>query len=377
MGNIFNKLLNFEGSPWKKDQSVIGLDIGSSAVKVIQLKQVKGRIILETYGALALGPYADLSIGQAVSLPPDEISAAIKDLFKESNITTNNSGVSIPMKSTLISLIEMPPMDARQLAEMIPLEARKYIPVPISEVALDWQIVPKISDIEENEDEETPKEKENGRDKLNILIVAIHNEILKNYQAITQSIGLVVSFFEVEIFSTIRSTFSHDMTPTMVLDMGAGTTKLSVVERGVVQSFHTINRGSQDITLAISKSMGVDVKKAESLKREIGIENKTSEKNVSDVAKLSVGYIFDESNRVLLNYQRKYNKTISKVILTGGGVLLKGFLQDAKEHLETDVVFGDPFAKVEAPAFLEPVLKEAGPEFAVAIGLALRKLQEK
>jgi Tfp pilus assembly PilM family ATPase len=87
-------------------------------------------------------------------------------------------------------------------------------------------------------------------------------------------------------------------------------------------------------------------------------------------------YIFAEAARVLLGYQRKYNKNIGKVVLSGSGVLLKGLPELAKKTFQTEVVLADPFGKVEYPAFLASVLKDAGPGFAVALGLALRKLQE-
>jgi len=86
--------------------------------------------------------------------------------------------------------------------------------------------------------------------------------------------------------------------------------------------------------------------------------------------------ILSEANRVLLSYQKRYGKNVSKTVLTGGGAILKELLPLAKKHLETEVELSDPFAKVETPAFLSDILKEVGPEFSVAVGLAFRKLQE-
>src|SRR3989338_6707194 len=116
------------------------IDIGSSAIKIVQLKKKNSQAVLETYGELSLGPYANLGIGQAVSLPMDKIAQALGDLMKERevNVTTKKCGISIPFASSLMSVIEMPEVSPKQLSVMIPLEARKYIPVPISEVTLDW-----------------------------------------------------------------------------------------------------------------------------------------------------------------------------------------------------------------------------------------------
>jgi cell division ATPase FtsA len=167
----------------------------------------------------------------------------------------------------------------------------------------------------------------------------------------------------------------QNINPVMVLDMGAGSTKIYIVERGLIRNTHTINRGSQDITLAISKALGVSVEKAEMMKRDM-ISGNLTDKTVSDIMTLVLGDIFSEANQVLLNYQKMFNKSISKVILSGGGIEAGKFTESAKANFQTEVEIANPFGKVEAPAFLEGVLKEVGPEFSVTVGVALRTLQE-
>src|SRR3990167_4299302 len=125
-----------------KGSSVLGIDIGSSSIKVVQLRKERGAAVLETYGELSLGPYAGIEIGRAVNLDAEKLAEALLDVLKEANITTKNCGISIPFAASLISLIKMPMLNEAQLKKMIPIEARKYIPVPITEVALDWFILP-------------------------------------------------------------------------------------------------------------------------------------------------------------------------------------------------------------------------------------------
>src|SRR3989344_596793 len=129
----------------KSEPKALGIDIGSSAIKIVELKKKNGQAVLTTYGELALGPYAGFGVGQAVSLPTEKIAQALTDLMneKEVNVSTKSCGLSIPFSSSLMSVIEMPEVSAKQLSVMVPLEARKYIPVPISEVTLDWSVVPK------------------------------------------------------------------------------------------------------------------------------------------------------------------------------------------------------------------------------------------
>ena len=362
----------------KEEPSVLGIDIGSSAIKIVQIKKKRGQAILETYGELALGPYGGHGIGQAVVLPTEKISEALANLIKEKevNITTNKCGLSIPFASSLMSLVEMPQVSDKQLAIMVPIEARKYIPVPISEVMLDWSVIPKsevgLNNVESQGIGEPSKPL---TPKIDVLVVAIHNDTIARYKEIVAKIDLDASFFEIEIFSTMRAVLDDSLSPVMILDMGAASTKVYIVERGIVRESHTINRGSQDITLTLSSSLGIPPDKAEIMKRQLGVTG--GDKTFTEVITLTLDFIFAEANQTLLSYEKKYNKAVSKVILVGGGSALKGVAPLAEVSFKTPSVTGNPFNKLSTPAFLENVLKETGPEFAVAIGLALRRLAEE
>lgn len=349
----------------------MGIDIGSSAIKVVQIKKKHGRAVLETYGELALGPYAGIEVGRAASVPADKIIEAIRDILKESKTTTGLCGVALPLSSSLISFISIPPVPEKQMAEVISIEARKYIPVPLNEVLLDWSIIPK-EDAYVNEEESVKPDKQ-GND---VLVVAIHNQYINDYQNIMSGSGLQPSFYEIEIFSSIRAVVDQGISTVMIVDMGARSTKLYIVERGILRASHIINKGSQDITLALSKSMSITVNEAESMKRTYGLKGGPEYRELTEIITVNLDYIFYEANASLLNYQKKFSKNVSKVILTGGGVLLKGFTDLAKISFQTTVVYADPFGKLETPAFLADEFAQAGPEFAVAIGVALRRLSE-
>jgi len=373
MNNPFEKIFSsFFGA---KDTSVIGIDIGSSAAKVVQLKKKGGRAILETYGEIALGPYNNTEMGRSTVLGMDKLSEVVKDLLRESNSTTKKSGISIPIGSSLIKFIDLPQMGGKQLSEMIPLEARKYIPVPISEVTLDYWVIPKNENIV-SEFENGEKVNTESPHSTEVLLVVIHNDALERNRQIAQVASLDNSFSEIELFSGMRSVIDPSPLPQLILDVGAGSTKVYIIERGILRSSHIINRGSQDITLAISKSMGITFDEAEKIKRQNGIVSSKDNSNLIEISSLTVDYIFSEVGRIILSYEMKYGKKISKIFLSGGGVLLKGLKERAEISFKTPVIVADPFSKVEYPAFLENVLKSAGPEFTVAIGLAIRRLQE-
>ncbi len=371
--NIVDSLKNIFAN--NQNKSVVGIDIGPSSIKIIQLKRKKGRAILETYGELSLGPYANLEIGRSTNLSTEQLGQAVVDVLRESNVTTNKSGISIPAGSSLVLFIKLPKVDDRELAQMVPLEARKYIPVPISEVSLDYLVIPRSEAVasEYENSEETKKDDKT----IDVLLVVIHNDVMERNRTITKLAKLDTSFSEIEIFGSMRAVLDTGTAPQMIIDFGSGSTKVYIVERGILRTSHNISRGSQDITLAISKSLGITIDEAEKMKRERGLLKKEGESmDITEITSLTLDYILSEVSRVLLSYQKKTGKNISKIFLTGGGVLLKGLKEKAESSFNTPVVMADPFSKVEYPAFLENALKQSGPAFAVAIGLALRRLQD-
>jgi type IV pilus assembly protein PilM len=359
----------------KTTKSALGIDIGSSAIKVVQLKKKGGKAVLETYGALSLGPYGKQDVGTVTNLQADDISRALIDVMKESNVTVNSGIIAIPSSSSLIFTLSLPnSVTQDQLASIVPNEARKFIPVPISEVSLDWFMIPQETEFEDDNNKGTANQSQPAPvPKVEVLVVAIHNDILTRYQDILTKTKLHSESFEMEIFSNVRSSLGHELSPVLLIDFGASKTKLSIVEAGIVRVFHVVNRGSQDITKNISSSLGIAFTEAEKLKRTVGL-NAAKNADAANIARLSTDYIFSDTNSVVLAYEKKYNRSISKVILLGGGSLLEGLLPLATANFHTEVVYGNPFSKTEAPAFLEPVLETSGPEFAVAVGLALRQL---
>jgi len=363
----------------KHDESVVGVDIGSSAIKVVQLKNSQGQATLETYGEIALGPFADKEVGQATSLPAHKLAEALKILLKEADITSKTCGVAVPFASSLVKLIEVPPLDIKKLETVVPIEARKYIPVPISEVQLDYFVVPETEQklflgVKNIEDMEAQK-----LETKMVLIVAMHNETLRKFTETIKLAGLTPDFYEIEVFSNIRSTVAHSLAPVAIIDLGAATSKLYLVELGIILASHVIPIGSQNITQALAKSTHISITKAEEIKRQAviltGVSNNDAA-SVSHAATLTMEQIFAEARRVLLGFQNKYNKVITKVVLTGGGATLKGVSEFARQQLELETEIAQPFSHVQSPAFLEETLKQAGPDFAVAVGVALRMLHD-
>lgn len=349
-----------------KSKSVIGVDIGSSSLKVVQLRREGGTAVLETYGELALGPYAGVEVGQATNMPAAKIAETLNDLLREANVTTRDAGISIPFSRSLLTLVELPRRsDPSEQKTVIELEARKYIPVPVSEVQLDWFIIP-----------EAISEGAEPSPKVQVLLVAVHNDELTLLEGVVRASELAATFYEIEIFSTIRSVVDESVKPVLVLDIGASATKVYVVEHGVVALSHNIPSGGQDVTRTIATSQGITVGNAEIMKKEHGFANEAGTYDHRSI-ELVFSRIFEEAKRALTQYESAKGKKVACLILTGGGGVTKELAAYAKTFFSADVRIADPFGKTQAPAFMRPVLEAIGPEFAVAVGLALRKLEEE
>ena len=376
-GNLFKSV---SSSLSKGETSVLGIDIGASSAKIVQLRASRGIAVLETYGEIALGPYGGQPIGKAVRLSPEKVAEALKDLMREANVTSRSGGISIPFSSSLITVLDLPQADEESLKRIVPIEARKYIPIPVSEVSLDWFVIPKEEGQQSAFAELSDKKTTIQKTGEEILLVAIHNDILQQYQQLSGETGLTVHFYEIEIFSSIRSSLGHGIAPIMVVDLGAATTKIYVVERGVVRMTHLMPSGGQQMTEVLGRTMNWDFDKAERVKREHGLIDNTAfsvdeNERIKTALLSTLSRIFSEVNRVVLSYGQRYNKNVARVVLTGGGASLPGIQDNARSSLSTEVEIANPFGHTEAPAFLGGVLRQIGPGFAVSVGLALRKLK--
>jgi type IV pilus assembly protein PilM len=360
-----------------KEESVLGIDIGSSSIKVVQARQKAGQAVLETYGEIALGPYGGTDIGRAVKLKPDQSVAAVNDVLRESNSTTKVCGVAIPLASSLITTMKVPQVAGTNLEEIVTMEARRYIPVSLAEITLDWQIIPEVGQPAQGvtvvEGAETGAEKPAA---ANILIVAVHTETIDDLRELAGRTALQSKFFELEAFSTIRAAIPGDRRTLAVVDFGASSTKVYIASNGVIKLSHIIPFGSQDTTLSISRATGMPVSEAERRKRQVGLGDDVMGVNLKSIVEVNAAFVTNEILKVVREYQMKNGAIVEEVVFSGGGISFKGLYEMISERLGIRTRIADPFASLVAPAFLSGILKEIGPSFSVAVGAVLRGLNE-
>jgi type IV pilus assembly protein PilM len=294
---------------------------------------------------------------------PQVITDALKDLIKEAKVTTDSAGVAIPLSSSLLNIIDLPPGTSESgLSEVVPIEARKYIPADPEEVLLDWTLVG------DNSNEDGPRQ---------ALVVAIHKDAISQYQQALANTDLNVGFFEIEVFSSIRATLDRGIEPIMLVDMGTSATKMYIVEHGVVRGSHRVDQGGEDITRDLANNLGISFQEAEKIKRHEGLVGDGEDaETVRSSARNVLDHVFGRAEEVIVNYQEENETVVQEAVLTGGGAVLSGVEQVADEIIGIQTRRADPFSKLQTPEFLADTLADIGPEFAVAIGAAMRQLRE-
>lgn len=343
---------------------VIGIDIGSSAMRVVELQERKGVITLVTYGEVQLGPYAGKSIGESVTLEPKREQEALVDVIRESAVKARSAVFAMPLSSSFVTNVSIEADADADLSALVRVEARKVIPASLSEVTLDWAEV-----------EMTKKEiKENESNHRNVLIAAIQNSALERFKILMQFAGIKQPPTEIECFSTIRSLYNSEESDIAIIDLGAVSAKLYIVRKGLLMRMYRIRAGGTIATKRIAEVLEISFDKAEEMKY-LADKDSATFADMKRAHHSSYDRAFREFNQVLREYEQRTGTKISSVYLSGGGASFPGMDLHLKESLNREVVLANPFSKVAYPAFMEDMMREIGPSFTVALGAALRAFE--
>ncbi len=355
------KLFAAQPMATRSSSRVVGIDIGSSSIKAVELENRDDVLTLTTYGELQLGPYdAEKPIGQTVALDPAAERQALVDVLRESAVKAKSAVFAMPLSASFVTIMNLQAPPEEDIAPRVRVEARKYIPVPIAEVTLDWAEI----DIAEDD----------AAVARNVLLAAIQNEALKRFNDLMKAVNFTGAPTEIECFSTIRSLYDSNEACVAIIDVGATLIKLYIVKEGLLQRMYRVKAGAATCSDKIAAELDLAFDEAELLKRSIS----TSDPQFATLQKIhhnNYDRALREFKQVLNEYQSTMGETISALYLTGGGSLFPGLDTYIRNNLELTVVNASPFDKVAYPAFMEDTLKEIGPSFATALGAALRSFE--
>lgn len=348
---------------FSKKKEIVGIDIGSSSVKLVQLKEQKGAYTLQNVGVLPLPPEA---IVDNTLMDSSSIVETIKNVIKSLDIKAIEVACSVSGNSVIIRKIALPAMPPEELDDQIHWEAEQYIPFDINDVNIDFQILAP--------DEHDPS-------KMNVLLVASKKDIVNDYLTVFNEAGLKLVIVDVDSFA-VQNCFelNYDIDPEEVsalINIGASIMNLNIVKDGASLFTRDVQMGGNLYTEEIQKQFGVSSEEAERMKI-------TGE--CLDQSRLQ-GIIGRVNETLALEMRRSldfYNSTagegrISKVLLSGGGAKTAMLPDAVSQRLGIPVEILNPFLKIKysEKEFDPEYLQEIGPLVTVAMGLATRRLGDK
>ncbi len=336
---------------------VVGIDIGSAAIKVVELEDRDGVITLTTYGELQVAPYEEGKvIGETTQLTPALERQAMVDILRESAVKAKKAVLAIPLSSSFVTTMSMTAGPEEDISSRVRIEAKKYIPVPIADVTLDW------AEVGIQSEESTQRD---------VLLAAIQNDALARFMTLMQTVELPAPPTEIECFSAIRAGYTSDTSHMAVIDIGAGVSKLYLVKDGLLQRMHRIPTAGVKVTERLMKEKECAFSDAELLKRTVTPDSPDATL-VRKVTMVTYARVMKEFRQVMDEYESKAGEKVARIVLTGGGSLGVGTDTFVAEQLGVEVMHIRPFDKVAYPAFMEDALTIVGPLFGTALGAALR-----
>lgn len=346
-----------------KPKSYLGVDIGTLSIKIVEFSNENGRPKLENYAILSDYGLAqqNMSQGSAGKTPNvfnGQASLMLRRLVKAAEMETKEINMSVPIFSSFLTVMELPQMSEAEVASAVQFEAKKYVPVSLDSVIIDWSLIGTNVD-----------------GKLLILLVAIPKDLVNEYTNIAKESGLKLLTIELETVSAARALIGNDPVPTLLMDMGLRDTTISVVDNGFLRISHSIETSGEDLTRVLANGLNISWLRAEELKKENGLKIMDDNTQIAGVLTPLLDVIVRAAQNIVDVYFTRTNKKIEKLIIYGGTSRMPGFAEYLKGRLKMDVVVGSPFSRIDYPEKLKPVIDEIGHEFTVAIGLALKALQ--
>lgn len=357
----------------------LGIDIGTSSVKVAALspKGKEGQFALENYGTLM--SYSELerqpeNQATPARLTDGEIIAMVRAVLEEMGVGRGRPAIiSIPAHTSFITEIVLPKMSLTELTTAITYQARQYVPISISDVELDWQVIEEPSAAKPvpatNDQAAEPAAKE---EQLHVLLAAVPKEIIQRHEYIAKEIGVHLEALEIETFSLIRSVIGSAKEAVCLVDLGARNTNISIVVDGFIRINRNIDVAGGELTRVIAQSLGIDVHRSEDMKRVEGLSASGGEQEIVQTMYPVLDKVLVEVERVMSAYQTRHQRMVDRIITMGGTAQLKGLAQYFGDKLHVPITPANPWARVKYPEELSPVVAELAPTFAIALGLAMR-----
>ncbi len=343
-------------------KKMLGIDIGTSSLKIVELSRWGQGKTLENYGeirsaSLFKEPFRNVEKGTYL-LSNYFVSRAIRAVLDEAKIRTKSAVFAIPDFSTFCTSFELPPMSASEINDAVYYNSAQYMPLPPAETTLDWKLI-----------SGTPGDKKSS---LKIFLVAIPNQTIQDYQKVAQMAGLELYAVEAEALGLARVFGGQEKKCICVIDIGAQSTTINIIDRQKLKKSYSFDFSGNQLTYSISSSLGLGHAEAERIKSSMGLASK---EEISKTLYLLIDPLIVEAKRVLADFYQQENQEVDVIYLTGGTSALSGLKEYFAEVLKKKVEVPNCFSELLYPPILSQTLEKMSPSFAVSTGVALGGLE--
>jgi type IV pilus assembly protein PilM len=343
-------------------KSIVGLDIGSSSIKAIELKRSKGEIMVSHLG---VEPLASDIVVDSMIVDSGSVSSAISKIFTQHNIKSKSVATSVSGHSVIVKPIKVQPMTESELAEGITTEASQHIPFDISDVNLDFEIL--------NPGDTGPQ--------MDVLLVAVKKDKILNYTNVLSLAGKTPSVVDIDAFA-LQNCYEYNYNPSpdstvALLNLGASVMNINIVKGTTPLFTRDVSVGGNQYTDSLQKELDLSFDDAESLKlgRRIGTVSEDAKQpilqQVTEIIVLEIQKTFDFFRATASG------EHIERVYLAGGSSKVPGLVEALRQEFSLPVEILNPFKQIVPPTdSLENEILEQNPgQLAVAVGLALRSFE--
>lgn len=350
----------------KLSSACLGVDIGTTSIKMVEVGEGKRLPRLMNYAFLesqsSLTRANTVFQTSTLKLFDEDMAEFLKQAIGKMRPGATNAFASIPGFSAFMTVLNFPEMSDKDLQKSMAFQAKQYVPLPLSEVAIDWIKVGDYTD-------------DKGFKFQQVLLISVPQEQIRKYQTIFKKAGLILEALEIESLSLVRSVIGADPTPTFIVDIGSCSTTIAVVEKAQLKYTTQSDFAGSSLTQALGQSLNISTLRAEELKRERGILGTGPNYELSTIMVPFLDAILNEVRRAQFNYQSLFPNAakIERMILAGGGANLLGIEKYVSEQFGMPAVKAAPLGRFEYAPNMEPLVGELNPLLSVALGLTLKE----
>jgi type IV pilus assembly protein PilM len=332
----------------------LGIDIGTTSVKIVEGNLSGANFSIERAVIAPIQQNAISSSDQAVL---DDTAIRIKTALKQGGFKERNAIVSLSEQLIFTRIVELPPLSDRELKQSLQWEAERYIPLPLSEVSMDYQILTK----------------KNERNSMELLLVASPTKVITMYTSLLESAGVQAAVLENES-SAIPRIFKKNTEQFLLLDLGGSFSTIVLFAGDIIRLVRTIPVGGDVITKALVSAFNQPYQQAESFKMTYGLSPDSS--GTSNLQQIIMPFLDTISNELLQSAaygkQRYPSEVLSAVYITGGGAAMPGLCDYISSKIQITTEIGNPWKNCKVGNNLQKEYTGRESLFTVATGLAMR-----